>query len=178
MSVSFLVLSGDFSCSFNWKCFFILLLFLWLSVFRSNSYLLWCWRAVLMWEHPCVACVCLLVLLCLVWMPATSFFCVCWLLSPYWQAVCLVVWRPESALDVDQGLLFALWFSHPCWGPDLLPSCRSRGPQICFWAAVWGRQTWSTFTRGELLTVPLQEMSTEKCPLWCLLSPIVRVHEV
>ena len=48
----FFVLSGDFSYSFNWE-------FLNFSVSMNlgENYLLWSWRALFMWEHPCVDCV-------------------------------------------------------------------------------------------------------------------------
>ena len=44
----------------------------------------------------------------------------------------LVLWLPEPALDVGQGLHFALWLSQPCQGQGLLPSCCSRSSQIQF----------------------------------------------
>ena len=61
-SVSLFVLSGTFSCSlifgnikdpsaFSFYWYFSC------SEFRKNSYLLWSWRSVFMWGHPCVACV-------------------------------------------------------------------------------------------------------------------------
>ena len=37
-----------------------------------------------------------------------------------------------AALYVEQGLLFALWLSHPCQGQSLFPSCWGRSPQIWF----------------------------------------------
>ena len=48
----FMTFSGVFSCSFSWVWFLFLILCLY--EFRWNSYLLWSWRGVLMWEHPCV----------------------------------------------------------------------------------------------------------------------------
>ena len=62
-SVSFYVLSGDFTCSFNWEyslCFFILLNFLYLYEFRRNSCLPWSHRGIFMWE--CIDCVSAIVL--------------------------------------------------------------------------------------------------------------------
>lgn len=38
----------------------------------------------------------------------------------------------ESALDIEQGLLFALLLLLPCQGQDLLPSSWSRSPQTHF----------------------------------------------
>ena len=66
------------------------------------------WRGVFLWQHPWVECVSLVLLvlrLFLVWVPVTSFLRECWP-SP-WQRVWPVLWFPESALDVRQGLLFA-----------------------------------------------------------------------
>ena len=45
-----------------------------------------------------------------------------------------MLWWPEPALDIEQGLSFALWLSLPCQGQGLFPNCWSRGPQICFLA--------------------------------------------
>lgn len=53
-------------------------------------------------------------------------------LSP-WE-VWLILWWLELALDIECGLL-ALWWSLPCLGQDLLPSCWGRSPQLYFWAA-------------------------------------------
>lgn len=39
---------------------------------------------------------------------------------------------PELALDIEWGLLFALWLSLPCEGQSLLPSCWDGSPQIHF----------------------------------------------
>ena len=60
----------------------------------------------------------------------------------------LVLWWPEPALYVKQHLLFARWFSQPCWWQGLLPSW-SRSPQILFWAVAWDRPNWSTPTEKE-----------------------------
>ena len=153
-SVLLFVLSEEFSWSFSWEWFlffFILLIRLWLYKVRRNRYLLWSWWSIFNVgishkKHPCVGCMNLIFLvwgLFLIWVPAMSFLSVCWLLSP-WLLVSLVLWWPEPTLDIEQGLLFALWLSEPClvWG--LLPSCWSRNPQIHFWAVVWGRWDWST----------------------------------
>ena len=39
-----------------------------------------------------------------------------------------VLWGPEPALDIEQSLPFALWFSLRCQRQRHLPSCWSRGP--------------------------------------------------
>ena len=80
----------------------------------------------------------------LVWMPATSFLIIL-VIIPL-MGMWLVLWWPKTALDIEQGLLFALWLSQPCLGQDLLLSCWSRNPQICFWAVLWVRLYWSTPT--------------------------------
>ena len=111
---------------FNWKwflCFLILLIFLLFCEFRRNSYLLWSWRAVFIWECPCIACIILIFLvwqLFLVWMPATCFPQWSWLFF-LWEWVWLMLWWQEPALDIEQGLLFALWLSQPYWGQDNYP---------------------------------------------------------
>ena len=60
-----------------------------------------------------------------------------------WEEVWLVFWWSEPALDIEQGLLFAMWLSLLCHGPGMFPSCWSGSLQIhfwaAFWAAVWGR---------------------------------------
>ena len=171
-SLSLFVLLGDFSWSFNWKsffCSFILLIFPWLYEFRRNNYLLWLWMAIFMWEHFFVACMGLIFLvqgLFLVWMPASCFLSVCWMLSSWW-GVLLVLWWPQPALDVEQGLFFAIWLSQPFQGQGLLPSCWIGSPQIHFWAVVLGRRNWSSPT-GRGTTV----YSSTGAVLWGLRSVV------
>ena len=182
-SVSLFVLSGDFSCSFNLEwflCFFILLIFLWLYEFRRNSYLLRSWRAVFVWQHPCVASVSLIFLvlwLFLVWMPALCFLSVCWPLSP-WEWVWLVVWWPEPVLDVEWGLLFVCGCHNPLRGRVCSPVVGVEAPRSVseLWYKVGG--TGVLLLGEETLSIPLQELSTGKCTLWCRLSPIVYAHKV
>ena len=54
-----------------------------------------------------------------------------------------MLWWPKATLDVEWGLLFALWLSQPSQWQGLLPSYCSRSPQIRFWAVVWGSRGWS-----------------------------------
>ena len=84
----------------------------------------------------------------------------------------LVLCWPEPPLAVGWGLLFALWLSQPFWGQDLLPSCWSRSPLICFRAAVWDRWDRSTPAGKEPWITP-QELSTRICTAWHHLSPIL-----
>ena len=102
----------------------------------------------------------------LIWVTAMSFFSVCWLLSP-WLLVWLVLWWPEPAPDIEQGLLFALWLWEPCLVRGLLPSCWSRNPQVHFWAAVWDRWDWSTSTGRGATVCSLQAVSTGRCTPRC-----------
>ena len=96
ISISLFILSGQFSCSFNWKSFlypFVLPNFICLYEFRRNSYWLWSWRDIFMREPFCVDSVCPVSLvwdLILIWMPVTSLFRVCWPLSP-WKGLWLVL---------------------------------------------------------------------------------------
>ena len=66
-------------------------------------------------------------------MNASHFFPPCVLaIIPLIGGVTGVVVTPHcTALDVEQGLLFALWLSQPCLEQGLLLSW-SRSPQICF----------------------------------------------
>ena len=62
--VCVLIPSGEFSWSFNWEwflCFFILLVFLLPCELRRNNFLLESWRAFYTQEHPCIACVVLII---------------------------------------------------------------------------------------------------------------------
>ena len=79
---SCLLFETDFFVSF----FFLKLTFLCLPDFIWNSYLLWPWRGVHVWGHPCQT-------VCTHWLwrgtafdvgTVTSFLRVCWRLSPWW----------------------------------------------------------------------------------------------
>ena len=79
---SCLLFETDFFVSF----FFFKLTFLCLPDFIWNSYLLWPWRGVHVWGHPCQT-------VCTHWLwrgtafdvgTVTSFLRVCWRLSPWW----------------------------------------------------------------------------------------------
>ena len=99
----------------------------------GESYLLWSWRAVFMWGHPCVACMSLMVLmwgLFIVWTHSSAFLSVCWLLLSWRGMIDIAV--TTAALYVEWGLPFALWLSHPCPGQSLFPSCWGRSPQVWF----------------------------------------------
>ena len=67
----------------------------------------------------------------LVWMSTTSFCTVCWLLS-HWYSVWLVLWWPQPALIIEQGLPFVLWLPLPCQELCLFFPCWSRTPHISF----------------------------------------------
>ena len=139
-SVSLFVLSGDFTWSFNWKwfiCFFILLIFFLSYEFRRNSYLLWSWKAVSIWECPFAASMSLIFLaqgLFLVWLPAVSFLSVCWQLSS-WQGVWLMC---SGQLSRTSSLLCCC---HTLWGGRVFSQVvwvDTPGSHI--WTVVWGRQ--------------------------------------
>ena len=136
-----------------------------------------------MWDHLCIACmglICLVWGLFLVWRHAASFLSVCWPLSP-WEGVWLVLWWPELALDIEWGLLFALWLSLPCEGQSLLPSCWDGSPQMHFWAEVWGRCDWNSPTeRGaseySSARAVHQQVSSLVSPFTCCFWPCPQPH--
>ena len=78
-SLDLLIGSGSFASSFCLSLF--------LYDFRRNNFLLWSWRAISMWERPCVACVGLMFFdvsaVFLACLPAASFLTVCWPVSPW-----------------------------------------------------------------------------------------------
>ena len=45
-----------------------------------------------------------------------------------------MLWGQEPSLDIEQDLPISQRLSLSCQGWGLLPSCCSRGPQICFLA--------------------------------------------
>lgn len=56
------------------------------SMSLGQRAILWSWRDIYIWEHPCIAYTSLIFLvwcLFLVWMHPTSFLSLCWLLSPW-----------------------------------------------------------------------------------------------
>ena len=100
-------------------------IFLWLYAFRINSFLLWFWRAVFMWEHPCIA-----------W---AQYF---WLRrSVFGMRACH--FRPQAALAPDEGGAAVTGAFSGCWlrrslcsmvapvllWQALLPTCWDRSPQ-------------------------------------------------
>ena len=98
-----------------------------------------------MWEHPYIAFVSLNI-----FGPGTVFNTdAC---HVFLQCVVTLILLIVSALDIEQGLLFALYLSQPCWGWGLLPSYCSGSPQIGFWAVVWGRWDWGA-SAGSAATV-------------------------
>ena len=96
-----------------------------------------------------------------------------------------VSWGPEPALDIEQSLPFALWFSLRCQRQRHLPSCWSRGPPSLLLRCVSG--LWCKVGRfgGVLLAgrppsaLPL-ELFTYGCAPLCHISPTVwtlRLHQ-
>ena len=81
-----------------------------------------------MWECPCVACVDL------IFFGARAVFSMdaCHLFPQCMLATNLLIGGVTGVMDIEWGLLFALWLSLPCQGQGLLPSCWSGSPQVCF----------------------------------------------
>ena len=66
-----------------------------------------------------------------------------------------LVWGPETALNVEWGLLFALWVLLPCQRPVCFLAVGVGAPrsisELCFWAVVGSRWDWSAPTgRGAI----------------------------
>lgn len=92
------------------------------------------------------------------------------------------LWWPESALNIEQDLLFALWLSLLWLGQGLLSHCWSRSPQIYFQAVTDLQREVGRIRvlplREEPLRIPLLGLFPCECALLCHLLPIVQVHKV
>ena len=93
------------------------------------------------------------------------------------MGVWLLLW-PELPVDIEQGLLFSLWFSEPCWEQSCSPVVGVEIPRSI-------SKLWYEKGRTGVLPLgekPLRNSSAEaahwECTLWCCLSVIMWAHKV
>ena len=94
----------------------------------------------------------------------------------------LVFWWPVPALDIEQGLLFAIWLSLPVMGQVCslvvgVEAFRSIS-EPWFWAAVWGRWICNAPPGRGAAEYSSARLLTSDGALLCYLTRILQAYEV
>ena len=113
----------------------------------------------------------------IVWIPSTAFLSVCWLLFS-WQGVWLILQWLQLHCVLNRASSLLCGCHIPVRGGVCSPVVGVEAPRFGSKLQYEVGGNGVLLLGEELLSIPLQELSTRKCTLWCCLSLVVWAHKV